>query len=212
MTQEQIIVKIKDIYNTEKGKGFISHLLRSFFPVNKAKYVLDDENDGIPKVLKCCITGVQVYSRNSILQTMLQNSHDLFREIIEFIRVNNQEGEIVPLSESVSNNIREKLSTMPLAVVSDESDKVLSESAFHALQEFYFTELINGNKHINWIANNEIAKWITKSAKRDGFNLTNKEEKVIHKAIEHSKMSLGELDTFKDLIKKFKSNKDTDAN
>jgi len=72
MTQEQLTQKIRDIYSSEKGRGFITHLLRAFFPINKVQYVMfDHENDnGKPKTMKCCITGEQMYSKGSKLQIL----------------------------------------------------------------------------------------------------------------------------------------------
>lgn len=208
MTQEQIVQKIRDIYNSDKGKGFITHLLRSFFPINKAKYLMFDDEDeqGNPKTLKCCLTGEQVHSKASKLQIVLQNHDHTFKNFIDrTIKAVDEAREIDPVAEAVTNEVKEKLNSMPLAVISAESDKVMSEEAFQALQNFYFSELLRGNKHVNWIANNEKAKWISESAKRDGLISSKKEERVIHKAVEHSKMSLGELDVLKNLKKKFES-------
>jgi hypothetical protein len=208
MTQEQLTQKIRDIYSSEKGRGFITHLLRAFFPINKAKYLMFDDEDenGNSKQLKCCITGEHVYSKGSKLQIIMQNHEHTFKNFVDrTIKAIDETKEIDPYAEAVTNEVKEKLQSMPLAVTSAESDKVMSEEAFQALQNFYFSELLRGNKHINWIANNEKAKWITESAKRDGLVTTKKEERVIHKAVEHSKMSLGELDVLKDLKKKFES-------
>jgi hypothetical protein len=209
MTQEQISNKIRDIYNSEKGKGFITHLLRSFFPINKAQYLMFDLEDdkGNPAPMKCCITGEQVYSKGSKLNIVLQNHEHTFKNFIDrTIKAVNEERQIDPVAEAVTNEVKEKLNSMPLAVTSEQSDKLISDEAFQALQNFYFSEMLRGNKHVNWIANNEKAKWISDSAKRDGIISTKKEEKVIHKAVEHSKMSLGDLDVLKDLKKKFESN------
>lgn len=204
MTEKQIADKISEIYNSEKGKGFISHLLRSFFPVNKAHYVMFDPEDSKP--LKCCLTGEKLYSKTAKYQILLDNHKATFKNFVDrTIKEIDETREIDPEAERISNEVKEKLNAMPLAVTSEESDKLMSEEAFKALQNFYFSELLRGNKHVNWIANNEKAKWISDSAKRDGLISTKKEEKVIHKAVEHSKMSLGELDVLKDLKKKFES-------
>ncbi len=208
MTQEQIDKKIRDTYNSEKGKGFITHLLRSFFPINKAHFIIFDHEDenGNSKKLKCCITGEEVYSKAAKAQILLNNHQHTFKNFVDrTIKEIDETREVDPEAERITNEVREQLNAMPLAVASNESDKVMSEDAFKALQNFYFTELLRGNKHVNWISNNEKAKWISDSAKRDGLVTTKKEERVIHKAVEHSKMSLGELDVLKELKKKFES-------
>jgi hypothetical protein len=45
---------------------------------------------------------------------------------------------------------------MPLAIGSKESEKLLSEATFQALQHFYFLELLKGNNHFIRLAYNEL--------------------------------------------------------
>lgn len=209
MTQEEITSKIRDIYNSEKGKGFITHLLRSFFPINKAHYLMFDMEDekGNPKPMKCCITGVELFSKGSKLQIVLNNHEHTFKNFIDrTIQAMDETRVVDPEAERITTEVKEKLNSMPMAVTSEESDKLMSEEAFQALQNFYFTELLRGNKHINWISNNQKANWIVESAKKDGLVSTKKEEKVVHKAVEHAKMSLGDLDVLQQLKKKFEAN------
>ena len=60
-------------------------------------------------------------------------------------------------------------------------------------------ELFRNNKHINWIANNERAKETIKHAKKDGLVKNKREERAVHKTIEHSGMKLGDLKALQDI-------------
>jgi len=165
-----------------------------------------EDDKGNTKQLKCCITGEEVFPKSAKLQIVLDNHQHTFKNFLDrTIKSIDETRELDPEAERITNEVKEKMSTMSLAVTSEESDKLISEEAFTALQNFYFSELLRGNKHVNWIANNEKAKWITESAKRDGLISTKKEERVIHKAVEHSKMTLGDLDALKELKKKFEA-------
>ena len=86
-----------------------------------------------------------------------------------------------------------------MAVVADKSDKSLSKEAYQQLQNFYVNELFRDNKHINWIANNERAKETIKFAKKDGLVKTKREERAVHKKIEHTGMKLGDLQALQDI-------------
>lgn len=195
MTEQEIYKKIEEIYNSEKGKGFITHLLRSFFPVGKANYAWFKEES---KVYKCCITGVKLGTKEDIFAAL--NSEEGrtawmndFKAMTKAMASDQTEythsEEFIALKEKVN----------PLAVVTEKSDKCLSQEAYQQLQNFYVNELFRDNKHINWIANNERAKETIKFAKKDGLVKTKREERAVHKKIEHSGMKLGDLQALQDI-------------
>ena len=58
---EKIKDQIINSYQTEKGKNFISHLIRSFYPLNKSSYLVDNTTTNQPKI-KCCLSGEQIFA------------------------------------------------------------------------------------------------------------------------------------------------------
>ena len=200
MTEQEIYKKIEDTYNSEKGKGFITHLLRSFFPAGKGNYAFFKE-EGM--VYKCCITGAKLGTKEDIFATL-----------------HSEEGQKVYMNDFMSNMkavasgateythseeflaLRDQVK--PLAVVAEKSNKCLSQEAYQQLQNFYVNELFKDNKHINWIANNERAKETIKFAKKDGLVKTKREERAVHKKIEHSGMKLGDLKALQDIRNRMK--------
>jgi len=198
MTNEEIYKKISDTYASEKGKGFITHLLRSFFPVNKAHYeFFKDEK----KQYKCCITGEELFTKEDLFNiTMTEEGKQALMEDFKLMAKSIANGDKSYTHPDSLMKIKEQIK--PLAVISEQSNKCLSQQAFEQLQNFYMSEMLKGNKHINWIANNERAKEVVEKGKKEGFVNNKKQEKVVHKVMEHSTLKLGDFDALKELRKK----------
>lgn len=199
MTDKEIYSKIESIYNSEKGKSFITHLLRSFFPAQKTNYAFFHEDN---KKYVCCITNEKLSTKEDMINII--NSKEGENALMENLKnmgkamVNNDKTYTHP--ESVIE-LRKKIK--PLALICEESDKCLSEQAYQQLHNFFMTEILKGNKHINWIVNNERAKKFVEIGKKDGYIKTKKEERAIHKVAEHSNLKLGDLEALQNIKKKF---------
>ena len=186
MNDEEIYKKIEEIYNSEKGKGFIIHLLRSFFPVHKSTYLWDvPKNDEI----KCCITGERLQTREMCMKIIM--SDEMKNAVIDSLK---------NLTFEYPKKLKDKF--YPIAITCEGSDKYLSTQAFKQLLNFYQTQLVMGDKKIEWVADNERAKEFVKKGKNENIIQTKKEERAVHRVVEHSKMKLGDLKALKDLKKR----------
>lgn len=195
MTEQEIYKRIEETYHSEKGKGFITHLLRSFFPVDKAHYAFSKEEG---KVYKCCITGEKLSTKEDLWElTISEEGKQAFMDDFKAMTKAMAAGEKEYTHPDTVIELRKKIK--PLAVICEKSTKCLSIEAFQQLQNFYFSELLRDNKHINWIANNERAKEFVKYAKKDGHVKTKREERAVHKATEHSGLKLGDLQALQDI-------------
>ena len=195
MTEQEIYKKIQSIYNSEKGKGFITHLLRSFFPVGKANYAWSTE-EGVE--YKCCITGAKLGTKDDIFATLhSEEGREAWTKDFMAMTKAMASGakEYTHTEEFIA--LREKVK--PLAVVAEKSNKCLSKEAYEQLQNFYVNELFRDNKHIIWISNNERAKETIKFAKKDGLVKTKREERAVHRKVEHSGMKLGDIKALQDI-------------
>jgi len=199
MTDQEIYKKIEEIYNSEKGKGFITHLLRSFFPFDRSEYAWSREEG---KTYKCCITGVKLGTKDDMWKTL--NSEEGQKAYMEDVKgymkaIANQEETYEHTEEFRA--LKDKIK--PLAVVSEKSNKCLSEEAYQQLHNFYINEMLIGNKHINWIAKNERTKEMIGHAKKDGFVKTKREERAVHRKVENpATMKLGDLKALQDIKKR----------
>lgn len=195
MTEQEIYLKIEVTYNSEKGKGFITHLLRSFFPVDKAYMAFFNEEK---REYKCCITGAELGTKEDMFNVVHteEGQATYMKDFMGYMKAMANQDETYTHSDEF---MELKKQIKPVAIVCEKSDKCLSVEAFRALQNFYFTEMLKGNKHINWVANNEQAKEFVKHGKKNGYIKNKKEEKAVHKATEHSGLTLGDLDALKEL-------------
>src|SRR5690606_17346054 len=101
--------------------------------------------------------------------------------------------------------LKKELKDFKQAIGSVHSDKFLSVEAFQELYNFYCTEILKGNSHINWIVKNERSKEVTKDMDKKGFS--KKEQKVVKKGIEkgrRAKFSLGDMEVLQQLKNKLK--------
>ena len=203
MTEQEIYKKIEETYNSEKGKGFITHLLRSFFPINKATYAWSRE-EGV--VYKCCITGEKLGTKDDLWKTLHseEGREAYMNDFKGYMKaIANQEETYEHTEEFMA--MKEKIK--PLAIVAEKSNKCMSVDAFKQLQNFYFSELLKDNKHINWVANNERAKETVKSGKKDGWIKKKREERAVHRKMEHSTTKLGDLKALQDIRKRIEEQK-----
>ncbi len=203
MTDQEIYKRIEDTYNSEKGKGFITHLLRSFFPVGRGEYAWSRE-DG--KVYKCCITGAKLGTKDDAWK-VLQSEDGKEAWMNDFKAMSKAMAEGKNEYEHSAEFLAMKDKIKPLAVVAEKSTKCLSKEAYQQLQNFYMNELFRDNKHINWIANNERTKEVVKYAKKDGFIKKKREERAVHRKIENpATMKLGDLQALKDIKERMEKN------
>lgn len=198
MTDQEIYKKIESIYNSEKGKGFITHLLRSFFPVGKAEFAWSREEG---KVYKCCITGEKLGTKDDtwkVLQS--EEGKEAWMNDFKAMSTALAEGKTEYTHSEEFLALRDNIK--PLAVVAEKSTKCLSKEAYQQLSNFYVNELFRDNKHVNWVANNERAKETVKFAKKDGLVKNKREERAVHRKMENSGMKLGDLEALQEIRKR----------
>jgi len=182
MTDEQIYSKIESTYNSEKGKGFITHLIRSFLPVTKTKYllVLDDK-----KPMMCALTKSKLVSKDCVLKLQLDNSEELFQDFVN------------KMMGKETNTLEKLFAGKRLAVESANSTKLLCTKAYQQLYNFVTTEMLNGNKHINFVISDELKKENkpSKPANSNPVNKPKSEQNVVHR----STTKLGDMDALSKL-------------
>lgn len=203
MTDQEIYQKIEEIYSTEKGKNFITHLLRSFLPINRSSKMFSNNKN---LRMTDCITGEQLCTINEHFNVI--SSEEGFAAFMDNVTAQIKQGlieedattyEVPELVKQLKKKIK------PIAITCEKSDKVVSEQTLSQLFNFYASEMLKGNKHIQWVANNERGKELIKHGKKTG-NITNRrEEKAVKKAVEHAKLSLGDFEALQNLKKKFNS-------
>ena len=187
MTDSQIAEKLEKTYEAEGGKKFISHLIRSFFPVDKSQYIW--EKKAAP--VKCCITGDKLISKDEAFQAMMDTTPE---EFVAYLKAS-----MNPENIAIEHPIRKKLGNKILGIECKGSDKCLSKQAFDQIFNFYAKKLLQNDGHMNWLAKKMIAESGLATAKKK-VNVTQSEEKAVYKSINKpSKTTLGDMDALKSL-------------
>jgi len=203
MTEEQIYQKIEKIYNSEKGKGFITHLLRSFFPVGKGTFIWDTNEMEEPK---CCITGKKLIGKSEAMGAMLKTTPEEFSKHLRVsLDLGGDEEEKKKYMEHPAKKHLPKGAV--LGIECEKSDKLLCQDAYEQLYNFYATKLLHGDKHMNWLAKNMRAKETIKLMKENGVDITQTEEKTVIKKINKpQKTTFGDLEVLQNLKNKLEQN------
>lgn len=202
MTDQEIIKKIEEIYSTENGKKFITHLLRSFFPIHKSEYLWSDPEDG--RELVCCITGQKLMSKDTALKKALETSGENFKLFTEAVLETADENNEGNKAKEFQEFKEKQFDGCVLAVTTKESDKFLSPQAQQQLFNFYAEKILRNDGHMNWIGKSMRKNEFVKSAKEKGISLTEKENSTLNKAVNkpHS-VNLEDNEVLKNLQKKF---------
>jgi hypothetical protein len=186
LTEEQVYQKIEEIYNSEKGKGFITHLLRSFLPIQQRSNYMFEKND--KKIMFCAITRIPLLTKDDVLKYNLEN-FDEFTNFVERM-----------MGSDVKPIVVDAFKNKMMAVESKNSEKLLSPTALQQLNKFAINEMLKGNKHIAFVINDEVKKIAKTNVK------VNKESKPVQpekKPILHSTTKLGDYDALSKLKEKF---------
>ena len=183
MTEKEIYLKIDEIYKTESGKKFITHLLRNFFPVNKSTFAFEKPKG---KRMVCCITGAKLCTKEDLFAAHMEVTPKEFAEFMQSV--------FDPNKPAVEHPVRKKLGNVVLAVECEGSDKLLCQDAFNGLYNFYATQLLHGNKHMNWLGKDMMRKESVSRWQKLGIVESKEEEDAIRKAVNKpAKLSLGDF-------------------
>lgn len=197
MTDEQVYQKIEEMYRTDKGKRFVSHLIHSFFPVDKTWYAFEE----IPKNSKCCITRTPLISKMQAIQLHQEAIPEIMKHMKEMFKVD-KDGK--PSTEE--HPLAKKLKGRVLAVVCDGSDKMMTAQAYGQLYNFIANKLLMGDGNINFILKRKQAKQMVKHLQDKNIVTNDKEAHVVKKRIEKPKTTtLGDLQILQDLKTKMKA-------
>ena len=210
-THDQLVKMIDDVYNTEKGKNFISHLIRSFLPVNKSEYLWDDPKD-ISK-LKCCITGHPLMSKSEILGKLM-NDDTLVVDLkltAKAILASTDE-EKAKANQERQENLDKKYKGKLLAICCSESDKYFAQPTFEAFQDWVCTKILSDDSHINWIMKSHRKNEALKFAKKNNIPVTPREQSALNKAVNKpATTNFEDNQALKSLLEKFNNQKNNES-
>lgn len=153
---EEIYKKIEEIYNTEKGKPFIIHLVRSFLPINRSTFMLSNPKN---KKMKCAVMGTPLVSKGDLFKFNVENVDEIFKNISDRL-----------LGKTTQNIVVDNFKGKLFAIECQNSDKVVCLQVVQQLYNFTCYELLKGNKNIEFVLKDEQRKEVAKySSKQESF-------------------------------------------
>jgi hypothetical protein len=205
-TQEQfndeIFAKIEEIYNRKDengkptGRGFITHLIRAYTPIDKITKVWDSPK----KDLKCVITGFDVCTIEDAFAAL--HSEGMDKKLIEHLQATMK-------GEPAVSPMKEQLKGKVLAYTGKDTTTVMCLDAVQVFIAWIQNKTLQGDKHMNWLIH-DMRRKNTIQAIRE--KLPNPEDqKKINRVEQFTKkpkgatMSLGDLTILQELQTKLKA-------
>ena len=197
--EQEIFDKIEEIYNSKdkngnpKGKNFVTHLLRSYFPVGKTQRVIDVPD----KPMKCAITGQKLFAVGELWNEM--QKPEFFKSMTKSMIA-----KIDPEAPEVENPMLKVANGRVLALTGEKTDTYLCEGAYQQLYNWMATKILTGDKHVNWVMKDMRNKQMVSYVKQ---TLPEKENKPLVNRIEQlanhpKRATLGDIDVLKQLKEK----------
>lgn len=202
---DQIYKKIEEVYisiNKEgkaTGKGFISHLIRAYFPQGKAMRVMDSPD----KPMKCAITGIGLFGIDEVYKHMTsEKGVEAFKQ--------NMLVALDPEKYQKTNHIEEFKKGREMAVIGQGTDKYLSHNAYQVFYNWMIDKLFRDDKHIAWlmkdIQNKVVFAEMRKQVPEEKFQKSiNTLEQVTKNSNKKASLTLGDLTALQELKAKFES-------
>jgi hypothetical protein len=174
-----------------KSRGFLKHLISSFFPINNFNRMIKKGD----KEIRCAILGIKLTGVVEISETIAKLSTERL-----FISAKYLDKEDKTYSKEDSEKINQLLKECPIeckngsvANFSENSTKFLSQEAIHAFQIFIEHLLLNGDKEMSFTINKRRISSSQENISSDK-KLTEKEVNKVSKAITYGlpKTKLGD--------------------
>ena len=206
MSEKEIYDKIESTYDSEKGKGFITHLIRSFFPIGKGTYLIESDMT----VKRCCLTKTRLISKSAVANAMFKTTPKEFSDYLKSSLLIDEKQE--DTNTVIDHPAKKHLPNGALlGIISPDSDKMICQPAYEQLYNFYANRILSGDKHMNWLAKNMMAKAGITGLKQNGVEITKNEEKAVYKNVNKpGTLSLGDLDVLKNLKTKLENDEQDD--
>lgn len=193
--------KIEELYENEKSRGFVNHLIHAYLPVYKATKIWQFEDK--KPVHKCSICGQQLLDIETVFQRV-QQSHEFAGEFVDEIRK-----DIAGKPTKFEDRFMVKHVTKG-AVMGWTGEKTTTHLCQQCIQELFdmvTTGLLTGDKNINYQINkmrrNTFFETLTSSPSLNPSEIKVVEniQQKVEKTPQH-KATFGDLEVLQQLKKK----------
>lgn len=159
MNKDSIKKKLNELNVDPKSKGFLSHLIKAYLPLDKTVKVIDKPKEGR---LVCVLTNQKLITVNEILSVV---QSDDFKESLNNNLKVAIEGKLEPTA------MTKALNGKVLAFTGEKTTTFMSFAGIQALGEWITDKLFEGDAHIKWLVGGTSKLKTTKStqAENNGY-------------------------------------------
>lgn len=192
--------KIQELYENEKSKKFVNHLIQAYLPLHKPKKVFSfNAKDN----KKCSVCGQPLISIDRVLELYHQNNKEITNSFMERIKKELNDEEI-----SEENPLHNLLNGRVLAWQGEQTDTMLCFKCIEDTLALMQNGILNDDKNMIWLSNKmRRAESLNTFNESPHLDNTEKEKaKQIHKKAEKKKkVTFGDLQELQDLKKKMEN-------
>jgi len=135
-----IFEKIEEMYNEEKPKKFILHLVSSYFPLGKAEKII--ENPG--KTIRCSLCYIKLVSINEMLEGV--NSEAFKKNFMDHLSTLFKEGE-----HKAEHPMKKFIGKRKIGIRGQNTDSSLCPECYKELFSWLTKKLISGDKQLEQV-------------------------------------------------------------
>lgn len=194
MTENEINKRLDEMYRGEKSKKFLTHLIKSYFPTDKAEKVFNKPEGKF----RCAITNSPLISVNEAYE--IATTKEYFDSMLAHIKsgFSDKKGKLEHPSVEAFGNRK-------MGLTSKDTDTFLSMPVYPIFYNWLVKKLLSGDKYINDIVGSMKSNMFPKKevVKSNKENEPKKEEK---KKEEIKVPTFGDFDVLKELKKKMEEN------
>jgi hypothetical protein len=194
MQTEKIHKKLDDLFDNDKSRNFVNHLIRAYLPVGKADKVWEKPKGRF----RCVLTNVSLISVGEVMEGV--NSEQYRQDFLEHLKSWASE------EHRVESPMKKLLDGKILGFTGKNTDTYMCQEAYHAFYDWVVTKMLRGDKHINWLVSSmKREKFINRAESVANDDETKAALKKIKKSTKNGKRAttkLGDLGALQQLKSK----------
>lgn len=137
MDKKTFNTRLDKMYDGEKSRQFVNHIIRSYFPVSKIKKVWEAPRG----VFKCAISGELLISGNQIISKLSTTSNE--GDYLEFIYM------VLTDDNFFEKHVMEsKLQGKEMAITGQKTTTIIGLETYRDLYLWFIGKVLSGDEHL----------------------------------------------------------------
>jgi len=194
---------IQKLYDDDKARGFVNHLLQSYLPVDKPLKIWEFQKG---QKHSCNVCGQKLFSVGEYFEGVGEKQEEIQKDMGDFLKRTLVEGESMKREDHPI--IKHVVGNKVIGWTGEKTDTTLCLSCIKDLLDLAQNGILRGDKNIVWITKKmQRSRYFSQYYESDNINKSEKEAvKQIHKAAEKKQVTtfadLGVLQQLKEKMEK----------